>query len=123
MSGGASLLLTYLALLVVLSAGAYALGEDVRRFVIAFTVVFAIAYASWFVGSWARLAAVTTADQAKYGLSWSLRLTSEGGFIVALLAGLAIANVFPVSPNGSEPRSARNSTSKSPSSFSALSLQ
>src|SRR5271170_6800972 len=87
LSGGASLLLTYLALLVVLSAGAYALGEDVRRF--------AIAYASWFIGSWARLAVVTPADQAKYGLSWSLRLTSEGGFIVALLAGLAIANVFP----------------------------
>src|SRR5271168_3924928 len=95
LSGGASLLLTYLALLVVLSAGAYALGEDVRRFVIAFTIVFAIAYASWFIGSWARLAAVTPADQAKYGLSWSLRLTSEGGFIVALLAGLAIANFFP----------------------------
>ena len=95
LSGGASLLITYLALLVVLSAGAYALGEDVRRFAIAFTVVFAIAYASWFIGSWARLAAVTPAEQAKYGLSWSLRLTSEGGFIVALLAGLAIANVFP----------------------------
>jgi uncharacterized membrane protein YadS len=95
LSGGVSLLLTHLALLVVLSAAAYALGEDVRRFVIAFTIVFAIAYASWFIGSWARLAAVTPADQTKYGLSWSLRLTSEGGFIVALLAGLAIANVFP----------------------------
>jgi hypothetical protein len=59
LSGAVSLLLTYLALLVVLSAGAYALGEDVRRFVIAFTVVFVIAYASWFIGSWARLAAVT----------------------------------------------------------------
>src|SRR5271170_748565 len=95
LSGGASLLLTYLALLVVLSAGAYALGEDVRRFATAFTVVFAIAYASWFIGSWARLAAVTPADQAKFGLSWSLKLTSEGGFIVALLAGLAIANFLP----------------------------
>jgi uncharacterized membrane protein YadS len=71
------------------------LGEDVRRFALAFTVVFVIAYASWFVGSWARLAAVTPADQAKYGLSWSLKLTSEGGFIVALFSGLVIANVFP----------------------------
>ncbi len=95
LSGAVSLLLTYLVLLIVLSAGAYALGEDVRRFAIAFTVVFAIAYASWFIGGWARLAAVTPADQAKYGLSWSLRLTSEGGFIVALLAGLAIANSSP----------------------------
>jgi uncharacterized membrane protein YadS len=95
LSGGASLVLTYLALLVVLSAGAYALGEDARQFAIAFTLVFAIAYGSWFIGSWARLAAVTPADQAKFGLSWSLKLTNEGGFIVALLAGLAIANFFP----------------------------
>jgi uncharacterized membrane protein YadS len=95
LGGGAALLLTYLALLAVLTAGVYALGEDVRRFAAAFTIVFVIAYASWFIGSWARLAAVTPADQAKYGLSWSLKLTSEGGFIVALLAGLAIANVFP----------------------------
>jgi len=95
LSGGASLVLTYLALLVVLSAGAYALGEDAKQFAIAFTVVFAIAYGSWFIGSWARLAAVTPAEQAKFGLSWSLKLTSEGGFIVALFAGLAIANFLP----------------------------
>ena len=82
-------------MLLVLSAGALALGEDVRRFALAFTAVFAIAYASWFVGSWARFAAVTPADQAKFGLSWSLKLTSEGGFIVALIVGLAIANFFP----------------------------
>ena len=43
--------LTYLALLVVLSAGAAALGEDVKQFALAFTAVFAIAYASWFIGS------------------------------------------------------------------------
>jgi hypothetical protein len=42
-----------------------------------------------------RFAAVTPVDQAKFGLSWSLKLTSEGGFVVALLAGLVIANVFP----------------------------
>jgi uncharacterized membrane protein YadS len=95
LSGVGALLLTWLALLGVLSAGAYALGEDVRRFALAVTAVFAIAYASWFIGSWARFAAVTPADQAKYGLSWSLKLTSEGGFIIALLAGLAVANFFP----------------------------
>ncbi|HXZ15306.1 MAG TPA: putative sulfate exporter family transporter [Roseiarcus sp.] len=95
LGGGVSLLLTYLALLVVLTAGAAALGEDARRFALAFTLVFVIAYACWFVGAWARLAAVTPADQAKFGLSWSLKLTSEGGFIVALIAGLVIANAFP----------------------------
>jgi len=95
LSGAGALVLTFLALLALLSAGVFALGEDVKRFALAFTAVFAIAYACWFVGSWARLAAVTPAEQAKYGLAWSLKLTSEGGFIVALLAGLVIANFLP----------------------------
>jgi uncharacterized membrane protein YadS len=72
-----------------------AMGEDVKRFLPAFLAVFAIAYASWFVGSWAHFAAVTPADFATYGVGWSLRLTSEGGFIVALLDGLVVANFFP----------------------------
>ena len=72
-----------------------ALGGDVKRFAVAFTVVFVFAYASWFIGSWAYLAAVTPADQAKFGVGWSLRLTNEGGYIVALIAGLIVANFFP----------------------------
>jgi uncharacterized membrane protein YadS len=95
LGGFGSLLVTYLVLTAVLSACAYLLGEDVKRFGLAFTAVFAIAYASWFVGSSAHLAAVTPADQAKFGVSWSLKLTNEGGFIVALLAGLVVANFFP----------------------------
>jgi hypothetical protein len=31
----------------------------------------------------------------KFGISWSLRLTNEGGYIVALVAGLVIANFLP----------------------------
>src|SRR5262249_41820669 len=50
---------------------------------------------SWIVGSWAYVAAVTPADQQKFGIGWSLRLTNEGGYIVALVAGLIIANFFP----------------------------
>ncbi|MET0221439.1 MAG: putative sulfate exporter family transporter [Tardiphaga sp.] len=95
LGGAGSLLATWLALLLVLSAGVAALGADVRRFAIAFTVVFAIAYASWILGSYAYIAAVTPAEQAKFGVSWSLKLTNEGGFVVALLAGLVISNFFP----------------------------
>jgi uncharacterized membrane protein YadS len=95
LGGGGALAATYVALLVVLSAGAAALRADVGKFAVAFTFVFVIAYASWLVGSWAYIAAVTPADQAKFGVSWSLRLTNEGGYIVALIAGLAIANFFP----------------------------
>jgi uncharacterized membrane protein YadS len=100
LGGAGALLVTYLVLTAVLSAGAYLLGDDVKRFAIAFTGVFAIAYASWFVGSWAHLAAVTPADQAKFGVSWSLKLTNEGGYIVALLVGLVIANFFPAFAEG-----------------------
>src|SRR5215471_14247927 len=95
LGGGGALLATYAALLAVLSAGVATLGADVRKFAVAFTVVFAIAYASWIAGSYAYIAAVTPADQQKFGIAWSLKLTNEGGFVVALLSGLVIANFFP----------------------------
>ena len=95
LGGGGALLATYLALLVVLSAGVAALGDNVKRFAVAFTVLFALAYASWIAGSYAFIAAVTPAEQQKFGISWSLKLTNEGGFVVALLLGLVIANFFP----------------------------
>jgi uncharacterized membrane protein YadS len=95
LGGAPALAATFLALLATLSLAVWSTGGDVKRFALAFTVVFAIAYASWFVGSYAHLAAVTPADLSKFGISWSLKLTNEGGFIVALLAGIIIANFFP----------------------------
>src|SRR5882762_9183142 len=95
LGGGGSLLATYAALLVVLSAGVITLGADVKKFAIAFTAVFAIAYASWIAGSYAYIAAVTPAEQQKFGIDWSLKLTNEGGFVVVRLSELFIANFFP----------------------------
>jgi uncharacterized membrane protein YadS len=95
LGGAGAFVVTYLALLAVLSASAAALKIDVVRFAVAFTAVFWIAYASWIVGSNAYLAAVTPAELQKFGIAWSLKLTNEGGFIVALVAGLVIANFFP----------------------------
>jgi uncharacterized membrane protein YadS len=95
LGGAGALVATWAALLVVLTAGAAALGLDVKRFAIAFTVVFALSYASWIVGSFAYVAAVTPADQQKFGIGWSLKLTNEGGYVVALIVGLIIANFFP----------------------------
>jgi uncharacterized membrane protein YadS len=95
LGGAGALLVTYLALLVVLTAGAAALNLDVKRFAITFTAVFALSYASWIIGSYAHVAAVTPADLQKFGIGWSLRLTNEGGYVVALLVGLIIANFFP----------------------------
>ena len=95
LGGGGALIATYVAMLAVLSAGVATLGVDVRKFAAAFTAVFAIAYASWILGSYAYVAAVTPTEQQKFGIAWSLKLTNEGGFIVALLAGIVIANFFP----------------------------
>jgi uncharacterized membrane protein YadS len=95
LGGIGALLATYVALLIVLSAAAVALKSNAKKFALAFTAVFWIAYASWIVGSYANFAAVTPADLQKFGISWSLKLTNEGGFIFALIAGLIIANVFP----------------------------
>jgi uncharacterized membrane protein YadS len=95
LGGVGALVATYVALLVVLSAGAVALRANVTRFALAFTAVFWIAYASWVIGNFANFAAVTPAEQQKFGVSWSLKLTGEGGLIFALVAGLIIANFFP----------------------------
>src|SRR3954470_1010375 len=95
LGGVGALVATYLALLVVLGAAALALKSDLKKFALAFTAVFWIAYASWIVGNFANFAAVTPADLQKLGINWSLKLTNEGGYIFALLAGLVVANVFP----------------------------
>jgi uncharacterized membrane protein YadS len=95
LGGIGALLATYVALLTVLSIVALALKTNLTRFVLAFTAVFFIAYASWVVGNYANFAAVTPADQLRLGIAWSLKLTNEGGYIFALAAGLIVANVFP----------------------------
>jgi len=95
LGGIGALVATYVALTLVLSAAAAALKTDVKRFVVAFTAVFWIAYASWIVGNYANFAAVTSAEQQKFGISWSLKLTNEGAYIFALFAGLIIANFLP----------------------------
>lgn len=95
MGGIASLVVTYAALLLVMTAGAAALKADVKRFALGFTVVFWLSYLCWILGSWANFAVNTPADMQKFGVGWSLRLTAEGGFIIALLAGLFVGNFLP----------------------------
>src|SRR3954467_13578572 len=95
LGGIGALIITYVALLVVLSAGAVAMRANVARFAAGFTAVFWIAYLCWIAGSFANFAANTPADMKRFGIGWSLRLTSEGGFIVALLVGLFIGNFMP----------------------------
>jgi uncharacterized membrane protein YadS len=91
-SGFASLLLTYLFLLAVMSVGAFLLGANVIRFAAGFTIVFWISFACWLLGHNAYIAAT---DAKKVGIGWSLKLTGEAGFIIALFVGLLIGNFFP----------------------------
>jgi uncharacterized membrane protein YadS len=93
--GIGALVATYVALLVVLTLGATTLKADIKRFVLSFTAVFWISYLCWIVGSYANFAVTTPADMQKFGISWSLKLTNEGGFIVALIAGLVVGNFLP----------------------------
>ena len=92
--GWVGLILTYLFMLVVTSVGAKVMGWNLQKYAIGFTFIFWIAYACWFVGSNAMLAVNTPADQRKFGLSFSLGLSPEGGFIIALIVGLVIGNFF-----------------------------
>jgi Predicted membrane protein len=95
MGGVAALLATYVFLLLVLTAGAWLLKADLKRFIAAFTVVFWVSYGCWMLGHWANIAVTTPADMQKFGLTWSLRLTPEAGYIIALLVGLVVGNVIP----------------------------
>jgi len=94
MGGVASLIVTYLFLLIVMTLGAAALKADLKRFAIGFSVIFWISYVCWFIGSQANIAA--TPDKLKaLGITWSLNLTQEAGYIVALFVGLILGNFFP----------------------------
>jgi len=95
LGGVGALFATYVALTLVLSAGVAALKADVKKFALAFTAVFWLAYVGWFIGNYANFAAATPAEFQKFSIRWSLKLTNEGAFIFALIVGLVIANAFP----------------------------
>ncbi len=90
----ASLFLTYVFLLVFMLLASRALGANAKKFVVGFTLVFWISYGCWITGHYAHIAA-THNQFDKFGITWSLNLTGEAGFIVALLAGLVVGNFFP----------------------------
>jgi len=92
--GIVALFFTYLFILCFMLITARAMGSDLKKFFVGFSLVFWISYCCWLIGHYAHIAA-TPDVQGKYGIDWSLKLTGEAGFIVALLAGLAVGNFFP----------------------------
>jgi len=93
--GIAALIFTYLLLLAILTVAAKgALRVRLGKFVNGFTVVFFISYSCFALGHFAYLAA-TPLEMKRLGIPWSLNLTGEAGFIVALGAGLIVGNFLP----------------------------
>lgn len=89
-----SLVATFLFLLIILSIGARALKANVRKFVGSFAVVFACSYVAWIIGSWAYIAA-TPNQRAGFKIPWSMSLTNEAGYVIALILGLVVGNALP----------------------------
>jgi uncharacterized membrane protein YadS len=95
LGGAGALLLTWLFLLLVTTVCAWTLGLPLRKFALAFTLVFFLTALCVIGGNYAHIAANKPAEMKEFGLTWSLRLTGEAGLILALLLGLAIGNFFP----------------------------
>ena len=89
MPGLLSAFCTYLFLLVVMRLAAGVLKYDIRKFVVGFTTIFWASVACLFVGNLAYIAA-TSNQRHGFGIGWSLGLTSESGYIIALLAGFGL---------------------------------
>jgi uncharacterized membrane protein YadS len=94
LGGLPSLGLTFLFLLALMSLAARGLGAKVGRFAAGFTGIFAISYLCWTAGHYAHIAA-TPDKKAGFGIGWSLNLTGEAGYILALAAGLVVGNFLP----------------------------
>lgn len=89
----AALALTLLFVLAMTTLGARLIGAELRRFLASFAVLLVVAYVCWIAGHYAYVAA--TSDKLdSFGIGWSLNLTGEAGYIVALLVGLVIGNFF-----------------------------
>lgn len=88
-----NILVTYIMISIPLTFGAYFMKWNVKKFFAAWTVLFALTYTIWILGSHAFISADVT-NQAKYGLENSLSLGGGGAFIIALFIGLIIGNFF-----------------------------
>lgn len=93
LSGPGALAATFAFLLVVLSAGAVFLRVSPSRFAGRFTVLFLLAFTCWVIGHNAHLAA--NPKKLPPGVGWSLGLTGEAGYLLALVGGLLIGNLLP----------------------------
>lgn len=94
LGGGWALILTFLFLLALMTLAARGLGAHLPRFMMGFSIIFLVSYVCWFLGHYAYIAA--TPDKLEsLGIGWSMNLTGEAGYILALVVGLVVGNFFP----------------------------
>jgi uncharacterized membrane protein YadS len=84
---------TFAFLLVVMAAGAAFLRVSPLSFASRFAVLFVLAFACWVAGHNSYIAA--TPNKRPPGVEWSLGLTGEAGYLLALVGGLLIGNLLP----------------------------
>jgi uncharacterized membrane protein YadS len=89
------LLATYAFVVALMTAAAAMLGTSIPKFMAGFTLVYWLSYLSWVLGNYAYVAVTTPSEMHRLGIGWSLRLTGEFGYVLALLVGLAIGNLMP----------------------------
>jgi uncharacterized membrane protein YadS len=93
LSPAASLFLSYVIFTLATCTGAKFMKWDVKKYFIAWTIIFWLTVLFYIIGENAYIAA-TSLERKKYGIEWSLSL---GGayYIIALFAGLFIGNLTP----------------------------
>lgn len=84
---------TFVFLVLVLTAGAAFLRVSAGPFALQFAILFLVAFACWVAGHNSYVAA--TPNKRPPGVEWSLGLTNEAGYLLALFAGLLIGNFIP----------------------------
>jgi len=93
----ASWLFAYAVFAALFAFGAYHQRLNVRRFVLGFTVLYALTWVAWIAGNELHLTIVDAAVDGRNryrdgGLSWGLQLGEGAPYLLALLIGLAIGN-------------------------------
>jgi uncharacterized membrane protein YadS len=87
------LLITYLIFTALTTYGAYRMGWNVRRYLSGWTIIFGLTWLCWYIGQNAHLAAMKN-EMDKYGLSWSLNMGAGASYLISLVVGLIIGNLF-----------------------------
>lgn len=93
----AAWLVTWIVFGTLLGIGAWFQGLGVRRFLLGFSILFALTWLAWVVGNEMHLAAIDAPVDgrnryAEAGLAWGLQLGDGAAYLLALAIGLVIGN-------------------------------